>query len=95
MAQPHRWFTRKAVAQVPPDLLRAPPLTKQLGDHGTEAIVGVDPASVTTRSASGGSPMSIEGLIAAAGWRVAPQLPRDRRWRSTESVGDANTTSRI
>jgi len=76
------------MAQMAADLLRAPSLTKQLGDHGTEAVIGVDPASVVTRTSRGGSSMSIEGLIAAAGWSVAPQLPRNRRRRSTKSVGD-------
>jgi hypothetical protein len=70
------------------DLLRAPTLAKKLGDHPAKAIVGVDPAAVVTCSTSGGSPMGIEGLVVAAGWRVTPQLPRDRRRRSTESVGD-------
>jgi hypothetical protein len=44
MAQPHRGIIGKAVTKVTADLLRAPPLTKQLGDHTAELIVGVDPA---------------------------------------------------
>jgi hypothetical protein len=88
MAQPHRWIIGKAEAKVTADLLRTPPLTKQLGDHAAEVIVGVDPASMVTCSSSGGSPMGIEGLISAAGWRVAPQLPRNRRRRSTKPRGD-------
>jgi hypothetical protein len=88
MAQPHGRVVGKVVAQVTTDLLWAPPPTKQLGDHAAQVIVGVDTASMVTCSSSGGSPMSIEGLIAATGWRVAPQLPRNRRRSSTESVRD-------
>lgn len=46
------------------DLLRAPTLAMQLGDHRAELLVGVGPASMTC-SARGRSPVSIEGLIAA------------------------------
>jgi hypothetical protein len=63
------------VAEVAADLLRAPPLTKQLGDHAAEVTVRVDPASMVTCSTRGGTPMGAEGLISAAGSRVAPQLP--------------------
>jgi hypothetical protein len=88
MAQPHRWIIGETVTKVTADLLRAPPLTEQLGDHTAEVIVGVDPTSMVTRSTRGSSPMGIKGLISTAGWCVAPQLPRNRRRRSTESVGD-------
>ncbi len=54
------------------DLLGAPPLTKQLGDHTAEMIVGVDTTSVMTCSSSSGEPMGVEGLIAAASPSVAP-----------------------
>jgi hypothetical protein len=40
-----------------------------------------------TCSTRGGTPMGIEGLISAAGPRVAPQLPRHRGRRSTEPRG--------
>jgi hypothetical protein len=72
MAQPHRCIIGEAVAEVAADLLGAPTLTKQLGDHAAEVIVGVDPASVVTCSSRGGSPMSIEGLISVAGRCIAP-----------------------
>jgi hypothetical protein len=88
MAQPHRRIIGEAVAKMTADLLRAPPLTKQLGDHVAEVIVGVDPASMVTCSTRGGTPMGIEGLIPAASSRVAPQLPRNRRRSSTEPRGD-------
>jgi DNA-binding IclR family transcriptional regulator len=88
LAQPHRRIIGKAVAEVTADLLRTPPLTKQLGNHSAEVIVGVDSASVMTCSTRGGSPMSIKGLIAAAGRHVTSQLPRNRRRRSTKSEGD-------
>jgi hypothetical protein len=72
MAQPHRWIIGKAQPQMTADLLRAPTLAKQLGDHGAEVIVGVDPASMVTCSTRGGAPVGIEGPIPTAGYRVAP-----------------------
>lgn len=69
-------------------LLRTPPLTKQLGDHDAELLVGVDPASMVACASRGGSPVGIKGLISAAGWHVVAQLPRDRRRRSTKSLRD-------
>ncbi|OMC39578.1 hypothetical protein A5742_05045 [Mycolicibacterium fortuitum] len=70
------------------DLLRAPPLAKQFGDHGAETIVGVDPAWMVTRSTRGSSTVRIEGLIAVPDTGVSAQLPRNRRRRSAEPVGD-------
>jgi hypothetical protein len=70
------------------DLLRAPPLTKQFDDYTAEVIVAVDPASMVTCSTSGGTPMGVEGLIPAAGCRVTPHLPGNRRRRTSEPLGD-------
>jgi hypothetical protein len=75
MAQPHPGIIGKAVTKMTADLLRAPSLTKQLGDHAAELIVGVDTASMVTCSSRGGSPMGIAGPIPAAGDSVPPQLP--------------------
>lgn len=36
------------------DLLRAPPLTKQLGDETAELTIGVDPTAVLTCPPDGG-----------------------------------------
>ncbi|MBB5168494.1 hypothetical protein HNP02_008510 [Mycobacterium sp. AZCC_0083] len=88
MTQPHPRVVGEAQSKMTADLLRAPPLEKQLGDHGAKVIADVDPASVVTCSTRGGTPMSIEGLISAAGPRVASQLPRDHRSRATKSLGD-------
>src|SRR4051812_18430493 len=88
MTQPHRWITRKAEAEVTASLLRTPPLTKQLGDHGAKVNVDLDPPPVLTCPPHGGSTMGIERLIPATRDRVAPQLPRDRRRRATEPTGD-------
>jgi hypothetical protein len=57
------------------DLLRAPPLEQQLGDHGAKVIADIDPAPVVTCPPRGGSVMSIERAIPATGDSVAPQLP--------------------
>ena len=57
------------------DLLRAPPLQKQLGDYTTELAVHVESASVPAGPPHGGAAMSIKRAIPAAGDRVAPQLP--------------------
>src|SRR3954453_12428742 len=86
MTQPHRWITRKAEAEVTASLLRTPPLTKQLGDHGAKVNVDLDPPPVLTCPPHGGSTMGIERLIPATRDRVAPQLPRDRRRRATETA---------
>jgi len=75
MAQPHRRVVGEAQPKMAADLLRAPPLTKQLGDHAAEMIVDLDPAPVVTCSTRGGAVMSVERAISATGWRVAPQLP--------------------
>ena len=48
-------------------MLRTPPLTKQLGDHAAELIVGVDSAFMVACASSVGLPMGIEGLISTAG----------------------------
>ena len=60
------------------DLLRAPPLAKQFGNHGAEVVVDVDAALMVACSTRGGASVRIEGLIAAASPGVAAQLPRNR-----------------
>ena len=55
MAQSHRPILGKAQAQVPADLLWAPPPTEQLGDHAAQLNVDVDTASTVTRSTDVGS----------------------------------------
>jgi hypothetical protein len=75
MTQPHRRFVGEAQAKMTADLLRAPPLTKQLGDHAAEVIVDLDPAAGQTCASHGGSVMSVERAIPATADRVAPQLP--------------------
>ncbi len=66
------------------DLLRTPPLAKQLGDHLAKPIVNLDAPPVLTCPAYGGATMSIERPIPATGDHVAPQLPRDRRRRASK-----------
>ena len=72
MAQPHRPITGKTLAQVTADLLRTPPLTKQLGHHSAKLIVGIDPATVLACPPRCSTSMSVEGAIPAAGSHVAP-----------------------
>src|SRR5689334_22772176 len=43
---------------------------------------------MVTRSTRGSLTMGVKGLISAAGCRVAPQLPRNRRRRPAQLVGD-------
>jgi hypothetical protein len=74
MTQPHGRVVDEAQSQMTADLLRAPPLTKQLGDHSTELAVDVDSAAVPARPPHGGAAMSIERAIPAASDRVAPKL---------------------
>jgi len=54
------------------DLLRAPPPTKQLGDHSAELVVGVDAASVMPRPSRSGASVRLEGLILMRFPSVAP-----------------------
>jgi hypothetical protein len=75
MAQPHRRVIGEAQSKMPADLLRAPSLEKQLGDHGAKVIVDLDPPPVLTCPPYGGALMSIERAISATGDSVAPQLP--------------------
>jgi len=75
MTQPHEQVVDQAQSKMTADLLRAPPLTKQLGDHTAELIVGLDSASMPACPPHGGTAMSIERAIPAAGDRVAPKLP--------------------
>jgi hypothetical protein len=75
MTQLHGRVVDEAQSKMTADLLRAPPLEKQLGDHTAELAVDVDSASVPACSAHGGAAMSIERAIPAAGDRVAPKLP--------------------
>ena len=75
MTQPHGRVVDEAQSKMTADLLRAPPLEKQLGDHTTELAVDVDSASVPACPPHGGAAMSIERAIPAAGDRVAPKLP--------------------
>ena len=70
------------------DLLGAPAPTQQFSDHPAEVLVGVDPASVMTRTPCGGAPMRRERTVLGVTGSVAAQLPRDRGGRSTETVGD-------
>jgi hypothetical protein len=88
MTQPHRWIFGKAQTQMTADLLRAPTLTEQFGNHGAEVIVGIESALMVTCSTRGGAPVGVEGLVAAPGRGVAAQLPRNRRRCSAETVGD-------
>ena len=76
------------MAQVAADLLWAPPPKQELGDHGAEVLVGLDPAPMMTCSAHGGAALSVEGAIPAAAHRVALELTRNRRRRPAESHGD-------
>jgi hypothetical protein len=75
MTQPHGRVVEDAQSKMTADLRRAPPLTKQLGDHTTELAVDVDAASVPACPPHGGAAMSIDRAIPAAGDRVAPKLP--------------------
>jgi len=75
VAQPHRRVVGETLAQMAADLLRAPPLAKQLGHHDAELLVGVQPPAVLTRSTCGSPTMSIEGPIPAPRDGIAPQLP--------------------
>ena len=75
MAQPHRRIVGEAQRKVTADLLRAPPLEQQLGDHGAKLFAGLKPPPVVTCSPGGGAAMSVERAIPATGDSVAPQLP--------------------
>lgn len=70
------------------NLLRTPPLSEQLGDQGAEVLVGLNPPPIVTCSTRSGSPLGIEGLIAAASRGVAAQLARNRRRCAAESFGN-------
>ena len=72
---PHGRINWEIELQSAADLLRAPPLAKQLGHHDTELLVGVQPPAVLTRSTCGSPTMSIEGPIPAPRDGIAPQLP--------------------
>jgi len=95
MAQSHRRIVGEALTKVTADLLRAPPLTKQLGDHAAELIVGLDSASMVTCSTRGGSPMSIEGLISAAGSRALRRSSVEALRRSSREIVDGARPSRV
>jgi hypothetical protein len=88
MTQPHRRFVGEAQSKMTADLLRAPPLEKQLGDHTTELTADVDSASLPACPPHDGAAMSVERAIPVSGDRVAPQLPRNRRRRASEPTSD-------
>lgn len=75
VAQPHQWVLGVA-SQVSGDLLRAPPLREQLGDHFAQAGVLLDSPLVTTECALDRPAVGFERPVLAVSAAVAAQLPR-------------------
>jgi len=88
MAQPHPRLVREPRPQVAGDLLRAPPLTQQCADELSQLPIGVQPPCAGAGTADHGTPVAVEGSVAAALTCVASQLARDRRRSATDTPGD-------
>jgi hypothetical protein len=73
---------------MPAHLLRAPPLTEQLGHQDAGTIADVDSASMIGRSPRSSPTMGLERLISATGWSATSSLPRCGRCCSAEPLGD-------
>ena len=88
VAQAHFWFVRKPQAQVPTDLLRAPPLPEELDQQHAELSVGLHAPGRVTSTTSARPLVRVEGPIDAARGRVAAKLTRNRRRCATQLHGD-------
>lgn len=69
VAQPHAGVVWETPARMAADLLRAPPLLKQLGDSLTQPGVRVDPTRVTPRTTGDRTTVSLKQAVASDGAR--------------------------
>ncbi|BBN46307.1 hypothetical protein MAHJHV58_50770 [Mycobacterium avium subsp. hominissuis] len=92
VAQPHQSVLGVFAPQVSGDLLRAPPLSEELGDQVTQGGILVDPPLVTTRSALNRPAVGFKRPVLAVAAAVAAQLPRYGRWCPAKRGGDLPNT---
>jgi len=88
VTQPHPRLVGEPSAQVPADLLRAPPLEQQLADQLAQLEVGLDPPLMTSGATRRRPPMGLERTVTSAAGCVAAQFARDRRGCPPELVRD-------
>src|SRR5690606_37936163 len=90
VTQPHRPVGGVLRPQVPADLLRTPPLPKQVGEQAGQGRVGLDPTPMFPATSGRGATVGLEGTVAAApaAGGVAAQLPGDRRRRTAQPPRD-------
>ncbi len=78
VAQPHLGVVGEAQPEMTADLLRAPPLSKQLADHGAELAVRVHSAPMLTCSPHGGAAMG-DALAPSSPDATMPTQPPESR----------------